>query len=1505
MSHMLRLLRAAVHVVMPVFAVAVLLLTSPAWRAELELGAQTCSPQIRDPECATLHSPTAAVSPRIATTSTSSIVLTAEVSDAVGIQQPAPPATVLTRIVSGTASTVAMNLTWSIKGGRGWNFVSLDTGLNTFVVTATNGQGQTSTDTARITYKKPASQTAPVVSYTNFSSASHNGYRPAVPCGGCAATLAYATPAYLSRDQPRSLALAYSSAQVAPTSWLLLALQNGGTDTARAYSLRLKKTDGSGTYVTFKNNDTELFYQPPVLGPNSITMIAAEFAAADSTAAIKYLVEARAFYSTAPGTVGFSDTATVRIMTISETNSPLGRGVSWIGIPKLYPHADGMMLTPGDGSALFFTRGSTDGTAQHFTAPIGSFATLDSVKSGAYYRLSNADGTYATFSTNGLIRSASNRFSDSTTFTWDGSGRLLNVTDPVLKRIGVDYTGTGVASLRKLTDSAGVRTSTMAYDGSGHLTSIVQPNGDTVFSAATYDANHRLTSVKSGLGGMTTYAYSATGAGWVRTITDTVPGEAIAYRVKVRPAIDTVFPPNGTSTSLASRWTPGPNATLTTLPGGVTQSVFVDRYGLMLGTTLTDPAGVTQQTSVIRDTLGRPTSASGPDLSPAFYTYSGENMATFAKGDTRQRFTYTNYNQPDSVFVNDKLVARYTYSGGNSTLAAVFFDSTAHNGYAWDSHGRAVSDTNALGAVTSRKYSSTLGNLDTVTTANGTTTVRHDTMGRATAQTSPVTGTDSVSYNTINGVTRSWNALGQLTQGGFALATRRDSLLDARNQKYLSVLDQRGRPWMAYDASAAHKYDSLSYNALGQLTAHKTRRAATITFTYDTLGRLTKRTAGSDVAQFAYDLRTNASGGYTNEWTVAWNADSRDSTRFDAQGRVSSSTTTRGGTTLAVEYQYAHANTGPTQIVWKKNGTGVDTINVDYDNYNRLISQGIPQGAASKLKYAATGVLDSLLLTGVKFKNSYVASTGQLAATETDAANTFARRTYGYDARGRMTQRTWGTYAGGEFRSLGYDNASRLASYADSSLSYVKTDSTCVSGDNFLCYQWDYTWSYVHTPVRAGTYSYDVVGNRTENSNAAVDSANRRTSWNGYTIAYDAEGNILSRNKASDSLALSWDTLGHLVQVKKNGVTTTFKYDALGRRIQKVSGGVTTNYLLDGNVTIAELDASYAVQRVYSYWPSTDRPHAVKVGSSKYTYLYEEPGNVVALANSSGTLVNTYQYDPWGADVGTTSSVTQPFRYTGRELDSETGLYYYRARYYDPGMGRFVSEDPIGLAGGINEYAYVGNDPANATDPTGLQYCSARQTPAQVFGIPICLPWQTLPVSPTIASGAVRRPKDIETTDVLANWGIGNRGVNTLGGMGDTPRVTSKYSLDAPEQSGRSTQECFSENTAWLASAPAELTGFLTTATATVLTAGGILNRALGEQWVRSGTGGISAFFGTRQMSSMILEREMALEAAGFAKLSSGSSLLRAGTTVGVALGGFVASYTATTLAICSVNPDY
>ena len=207
------------------------------------------------------------------------------------------------------------------------------------------------------------------------------------------------------------------------------------------------------------------------------------------------------------------------------------------------------------------------------------------------------------------------------------------------------------------------------------------------------------------------------------------------------------------------------------------------------------------------------------------------------------------------------------------------------------------------------------------------------------------------------------------------------------------------------------------------------------------------------------------------------------------------------------------------------------------------------------------------------------------------------------------------------------------------------------------------------------------------------------------TVGYDAKGNTLTKADSAGTTTYNWDFENRLTSLALPGGTgtVTFKYDPFGRRIEKSSASGTTNYLYDGNNSVEEADQTGAELTHYSQADSIDEPLAAARSGAIGFYEQDGMGSVTSLTGSTGTVLNSYTYDAYGNVASSTGSFVNPFLYTGRDYDSETGLRYYRARYYDPQTGRFLSEDPLGFGGGdVNFYSYVGNSPTNLDDPFGM-----------------------------------------------------------------------------------------------------------------------------------------------------------------------------------------------------------
>ena len=204
---------------------------------------------------------------------------------------------------------------------------------------------------------------------------------------------------------------------------------------------------------------------------------------------------------------------------------------------------------------------------------------------------------------------------------------------------------------------------------------------------------------------------------------------------------------------------------------------------------------------------------------------------------------------------------------------------------------------------------------------------------------------------------------------------------------------------------------------------------------------------------------------------------------------------------------------------------------------------------------------------------------------------------------------------------------------------------------------------------------------------------------------HDANGNL----SGDGTWTYGYDLNNRLKTASKVGTSATLAYDAEGRLRQSVIAATTTNLTYDGQDLVAEYDAAGALQRRYVHGPGVDEPLLVYEGTTTTakTWLYADHlGSIVGTADSTGTSTATYSYGPYGEPNTLTG---QRFRYTGQQLISGLGLYYYKARFYSPALGRFLQTDPIGTVDDLNLYAYVGNSPVNFTDPSRLSRAEAVQ----------------------------------------------------------------------------------------------------------------------------------------------------------------------------------------------------
>jgi len=346
------------------------------------------------------------------------------------------------------------------------------------------------------------------------------------------------------------------------------------------------------------------------------------------------------------------------------------------------------------------------------------------------------------------------------------------------------------------------------------------------------------------------------------------------------------------------------------------------------------------------------------------------------------------------------------------------------------------------------------------------------------------------------------------------------------------------------------------------------------------------------------------------------------------------------------------------------------------------------------------------------------------------------RATWSYDAASRVT----GIHFANTTRaSYLYDNANRLLRAAN-----VSSPSTTLSS---FSYALDgvgnrlrvvestgnrVTWSYDSTyqlknEQRSGsnsyniTYTYDPVGNRlvlinggvrtTNTYNAANELTKSQATAGVTTTTYDANGNLLlSTNPSNQRTTNTWDFENRLTQVSlPSAIVDIFTYNADGQRVQKQDSTGTTKHVWDGQNILLETNASNIIQVVYTLEPMLygNLISQIRSGTTSF-YLFDGLGSTTQLANSTGSVTDSYLYDSFGNIIsgGTSGTTTNWFRYVGEigyYYDVDVTRYYVRARLYDPSSGRFLTKDAIAYQGrDSNLYRYVDGNPLNRNDPSGL-----------------------------------------------------------------------------------------------------------------------------------------------------------------------------------------------------------
>ncbi|MDP2999874.1 MAG: RHS repeat-associated core domain-containing protein, partial [Bryobacterales bacterium] len=649
---------------------------------------------------------------------------------------------------------------------------------------------------------------------------------------------------------------------------------------------------------------------------------------------------------------------------------------------------------------------------------------------------------------------------------------------------------------------------------------------------------------------------------------------------------------------------------------------------------------------------------------------------------------------------------------------------------AYDSYGNQSESRDALGNATAFEFDRLNRLIRTVDPEGGESRGEYDALDRVVREVNPLGLAATAAYD------RDGRATGATDFGGRARKFRFDSL-----NHLTQAVDPLGQtteygyksPECACPASAnlslfrdaGGTTRSQTYDFQGRLTAATDPLGNTTRYQYDSRGDIARKTdANGNATVFEYD----AAGQLTRK-VFADGTDVRFS--YDASGNL----LTAANRHVALQYTYDELD----RVVRVADSRFGKSIEYGYNRVGLRTSMTDSDGGVTRYSYDANRRLVSLTApSGHELGFDYDAR-GNPIAIRYPGEQTATLR---YDAAGRVGEVK---NAGGTF-AYSYDKAGNPVEISGAADSHV-----------FQYDELDRLTAARHDASPAERYTYDAAGNRKSSATDPAyryDAAGRLQAAENATFAYDKNGNLVRRTAPNGTTTYTWNAENQLVRVElPGGGAVTYKYDPFGRRIEKNVNGRVTAWLYDRDNILAEMDESGLVRARYTHGAGIDQPLALDRDGQAWFLQADAGGNVVALSDASGNLVRSFAYDSWGRLLSAEESgPASPFRFAGREYDPESGLYYMRARYYDPAVGRFIAADPLDLPGmlvsgqsksnerallpqaaaevlrragqgpiswlraqaqrvpeRLNAYAYAGNNPLRWRDPSGLDYCIKSQ----------------------------------------------------------------------------------------------------------------------------------------------------------------------------------------------------
>jgi RHS repeat-associated protein len=956
--------------------------------------------------------------------------------------------------------------------------------------------------------------------------------------------------------------------------------------------------------------------------------------------------------------------------TLDNYSGPLG--TNWTHNYNLVLTITATMATIkwGDGHGEAFTLSGTT-----YKPQAGVFSTLVQNQDGSF-TLTQKNQTRYNFSSAGKPISIQDKNGNTATLVYDSSGNLIQVTDPAGRHLSFSYdasnritqvtdpAGRTVSfqydannNLTQATDPAGGNT-TFAYDANHRVTTITQPNGQTLLHN-TYDSSGRVSSQTNGRKFTTTFAYDTPSTG--QTMISDARGNSTVHTYDGSLRIVGITDALGGKISYA--YDANNDRISTTNQNGNTTVFTYDSQGNVTG--ITDPLGNSSN-----------------------FSYDGQNNLTSAT-NPKGRTTLFSYD------ANGNLTLIKDAAGNVTTFAS-------------DASGQLTSKTDARGNATTFSHDSS-GNLTRITDAlSHSTTMAYDSVGRLTSITDPSGHTATATYDALSRLLRLADPLGDQTQFGYDAVGNLLRITDANGHATNYGYDAASNLVTATDALGhvtRYSYDGNN-NRVGFINA----KGNITKYAFDALNRLTQITDPlAFITAYAYDRIGNVTSiidakGQTNRFTS------------DAMNRLVGIAYADGKTV-----SYAYDTDGNRTSMADSHGT----TTYAYDVLDHLINVTHPGGKVVGYAYDAVGNRSSLMYPD-----------GKVASYSFDGANRpvqvadwLGRSTaYTYDSAGNLTRTS---YPSGANISLTYDAANRLTGVRNAApagtpflnLAYTldavgNRTALSVNGVVFTQFTYDALNELVGAQLGTGksTWSYDAVGNRVQQTLPVVgttiytyDTDDRLLQAGSATFTYDANGNQTSVARTATSVPVNYgyDAANRLVSATGGFINSAFAYDGDGSRIAQATSAGTYQYINDVATALPVVLNEQGPDGTITYGYGLG---LIEEFSSKFNYFYHYDGlgSVIGLTDATGKPQAAYAYDPWGnilLSIPDSIGTKNKFRFTGEALDPGTQVYYLRARYYDPSVGRFGSRDPLpGFVKRpitLDRYPYALNNPILLFDPSG------------------------------------------------------------------------------------------------------------------------------------------------------------------------------------------------------------